>query len=47
MNFKVGWGSGDNDEDEDSYIKIIRIPRQRFKGPLHPEWSPNMVRPAK
>lgn len=28
---------GDNDEDENSYVKMVRIPRQRCKDPLHPE----------
>ena len=34
MNFK---GEEINDEDADSYIKIVRIPQQRFKDPLYPE----------
>lgn len=37
MNFKVAGGRGSGDNDEDSYIKIVIIPRQRFKDPLHPE----------
>lgn len=36
LSYKLQSG-GDNDEDENSCIKMVRPPRRRFKDPLHPE----------